>query len=119
MWDRQQLADLVTPDLTDLVMSYRSAVEKTSDENCEVLSFYSRLIGKDILKCFRRIALLCGGQYERNIGRIHEQLLQYAPELREVVEELYELYIHPSDNKQRLFKALDSVETRYSMTSRD
>jgi predicted nucleotidyltransferase len=117
IWDRRQLADMVTPDLAGLVISYRSALEKAGDENGEILSFYSRLIGKDILKCFRRVALLRGCPYQRNIGRIHEQLLQFAPELKEVVEELHDLYVHPSDDKQRLLTTLRRVETSSSLLS--
>jgi predicted nucleotidyltransferase len=110
-WDRQQLAALITPDLDDIVTSYRNGVERADEDNRELLCFYSRLIGKDILKCLRCIALLHGGEYERNIGRIYNQLLQYAPEVRGILHELYELYVHPSHDRQKLLRVLHDVET--------
>jgi predicted nucleotidyltransferase len=112
IWDRQRLAQLVTPDLADIVSSYRNALEQADDNDREVLHFYSRVVGKDILKCLRPIALLRGGRYERNTGNIYKQLLQYAPEQQAILSELHELYIHPSDDRQRLLKALYEVEKR-------
>jgi hypothetical protein len=43
--------------------------------------------------------------------------LQFAPELKEVVEELHDLYVHPSDDKQRLLTTLRRVETSSSLLS--
>lgn len=112
--ERQQLATMVTPDLTQILQSYRNAVESTDEDNEKLLLSYSRIIGKDILKCFRRIALLRGGQYERNIGKIYHQLLQYAPEQQELLHKLYDLYATPSYDKQRLLKVLDDAQTSVS-----
>jgi len=107
--DRKRHADMVTPDLTQIVTSYRNAVEKADEGDEHLLSFYSRLIGKDILKCLRRIALLRGGQYERNIGKIYQQLLHYAPERQELLHELFDLYSHPISDKQRLIQGLRHI----------
>jgi hypothetical protein len=97
---------MVTPDLVQIVESYRSAVQGLDTGDREHLCFYSRLIGKDILKCLRSTALLGGGQYERNIGRIYQQLLQYMPEHRDLLDELHELYAQPVGDRQRLLAAL-------------
>lgn len=115
-WDRRQLADLITPDLASIVLSYRSAMETANEENHQLLHFYSRLIGKDVLKCFRRIALLRGGQYERSIDGIYRQLLSYAPEHKEILAELYRLYVHPCDDRRRLLDTLHRVEASRSIT---
>jgi predicted nucleotidyltransferase len=110
-WNRQKLADLVTPDVEDILTSYRNALKRANGDDRKLLCFYSRLIGKDILKCFRRIVLLRGGQFERNISKIYDQTLQYVPEWKQVLQELHELYVHPSDDRQRLLKALRNVES--------
>jgi predicted nucleotidyltransferase len=107
--DRQKLVEMVTPDLAEIVKSYRSAVQNTDEGNEHLLFFYSRLIGKDILKCFRRVSLLSGGEYERSIDRIYHQLLQYTPERRELLHELFDLYTDPSSDRQRLLTALQDV----------
>lgn len=107
IWDRTELMHLVTPDLPELVRSYRNAVESTDEGDVERLRFYSRIIGKDFLKCYRRVALERGGAYERNIGRIYQQLLHYLPERRLLLDELYDFYSHPGDDKQRLLQVLD------------
>jgi predicted nucleotidyltransferase len=108
-WDRQKLAEMVTPDLPSIVHSYRTAVQALDIGDREHLCFYSRLIGKDTLKCLRRVALLGGGPYERNIDRIHQQLLQYMPEHQGLLDELHELYAQPAADRQRLLTALSSA----------
>ncbi len=107
--DRQRLIEMITPDLPYIIESYDLAVENTDEGNEQQLYFYSRLIGKDILKCLRRISLLSGGSYERNIGKIYDQLLQYAPERQELLHELFDLYTNPSSNRKRLLKVLRDV----------
>jgi hypothetical protein len=43
---RQQLIEMVTPDLVQIIESYRGAVERVDEGNEHLLCFYSRLIGK-------------------------------------------------------------------------
>ncbi|MBV9468794.1 MAG: hypothetical protein JOZ57_06075, partial [Abitibacteriaceae bacterium] len=71
--------------------------------------FYSRIIGKDILKCFRYAMLMRGGAYERNVTKIYNQLLDYTPERQELLHDLHELYIHPVIDKKKLLDVLNDV----------
>jgi hypothetical protein len=109
LWERQELAQLITPDLADLISSYGRAVAATDANDSAGLRFYSRVIGKDILKCYRRTAILNGGTYERNIGNIYRQLLGYMPEKQALLGELYDLYAQPSDDRQRLLQVLNAA----------
>gem|GEM_PF-6341472 len=107
--DRHQLAELVTPNLPEIIESYQSSVEHIDSSNQSSLSFYSRIIGKDILKCFRYAMLMRGGAYERNVTKIYNQLLDYTPERQELLHDLHELYIHPVIDKKKLLDVLNDV----------
>jgi predicted nucleotidyltransferase len=108
-WDRQALALLVTPDLAGIVESYTDAVSNSAVNDAERLRFFSRIIGKDILKCCRRTALLRGAAYERSIGKIYRQLLEYMPEQSALLHELHDLYQQPSSDRARLLRALEQA----------
>ncbi len=107
---RRQLAEMVTPDLPGIVKSYRRAVEAVDAKNERLLLKWSRLIGKDVLKCFRRISLLRSGGYERNVEAIYRQLLHDAPEHQELLRDLFNLYESPSSHGARLLEALRRAE---------
>jgi predicted nucleotidyltransferase len=108
-FDRELLADMITPDLEDIVQSYRAAIMRIAEHDEKKLRGYSRLTGKDVLKCYRRVALLSGGDFERNIDKIYEQLLHYLPEQRVLLGELHRLYTRPLADGQKLLDVLNSI----------
>jgi predicted nucleotidyltransferase len=104
---RHKLAKLVTPDGA-IVSDYRNTVARCDDQMR--LRFYSRVVGKDVLKLWRALALLSGGTYERTPTAIYQQLAGLVPERAELLRELHDLYLNPTGDKQRLLRVLDKVE---------
>jgi len=107
--DRAELARLVTPQTRALIRGYRAAVEDLAANNSDLLSRYARVVGKDLLRCLRQVALLRGGAYEKNIGAIYEQVLALVPEHRSLAEALYALYRDPCAGKDVVLQILDEA----------
>jgi predicted nucleotidyltransferase len=108
--ERGHLARLVTPGVADLIDSYRGMVEAAADDTDEdELRFYSRVTGKDLLKCLRFVILLRGGDYEPSIDGIYRQVSIYAPEFSALADELYRLYREPTSNRDAMLKAVSQA----------
>jgi predicted nucleotidyltransferase len=108
--DRRRLARLVTPDARVLIGSYRAALEHLEpDATPGLVARYARVTGKDLLKCLRGHALLCGAAYEKNIGAIYRQIGVYAPEYRQLADALYSLYRSPGPSKDAILQVLDQA----------
>src|SRR5262249_26195479 len=106
---RDELVRLVTPSLARLLVEYRAAVAQLGPADAERLRFYSRVIGKDLLKCLRGVILERGGTYERNIGAIAAQALEQFPEHAGTIATLYRCYRAPTSDRATLLHALASA----------
>lgn len=107
---RGSLARLVTPDLGELVTSYRGAAQQA--KAASELRFYGRVTGKDLLKGLRAVALLRGGEYERSSERIFRQAVALVPEHADLAGELYRLYCQSDPDRDHLLRVLAAVEAR-------
>jgi predicted nucleotidyltransferase len=108
---RERLIRLVTPDMAELIMDYRTAVRSLDERAApEQLRFYSRVTGKDLLKCLRAAALRRGGSYEQNIQAIYHQVSAYLPECAPTAHGLYQLYHTPTVERCTLLRVLDEAE---------
>ena len=104
------LTHLVTPDAASMIEAYRlgiAAIEKWDEEEAR---FWSRIVGKDLLKCLRAVSLRRGGDYEQSIVGIHRQIASYAPEPADLADLLIALYREPTTDLGRLRLALDMAE---------
>ena len=107
--DRAELARLVTPDWHALIGGYRACVVALDASERERLARYARVIGKDLLRCLRQVALLRGGPYDTSIEAIYEHVSALAPEHRSLAEALYGLYRRPDVDKQVVLRVLDEA----------
>ncbi len=115
--DRAALTHLVTPDAASMIEAYRlgiAAIEKWDEEEAR---FWSRIVGKDLLKCLRAVSLRRGGDYEQSIVGIHRQIASYAPESADLADLLIALYREPTTDLGRLRLALDMAEATLSTRS--
>ena len=103
---RDELIRLVTPSMSQLLPEYRVAVAQLAPDDVERLRFYSRIIGKDLLKCLRGIILRCGATYERNISAIAAQALAHFPEHAATITLLHRCYLAPTNDQTVLLEAL-------------
>jgi len=109
---RRKLADMLTPDLQGIVSRYQEAVRELPGDDEAMLMQWSRWSGKDVLKCLRREALLAGGTYERTIAGIHRQLRVHMPGRIELLDALYELYVRPEPDRERILAVLGLAEAQ-------
>lgn len=103
---RDTLIPLVTPPMAQLLSDYGEAVARLATEDSDQLRFYSRVIGKDLLKGLRGSALRRGAAYERNIAAIAEQALVYFPEHSATIAKLYHCYRSPTADRAALLGVL-------------
>ena len=73
--------------------------------------FASRIIGKDLLKVLRGVALLQGADYEASIPRIAAQVAQFVPVSAVVAAALLALYTEPSTKLDDIQRAATSAVT--------
>jgi predicted nucleotidyltransferase len=111
--DRAHLATLVTPDASALIQGYRTAVhDLTVGRDDGLLRQYSRVTGKDLLRCLRGIALVRGGTYEKSIEGIYAQVRILVPEHQPLAEKLFALYRTPVADKDPLLAVLAEADER-------
>lgn len=101
-----ELARLWTPNIDAILRDYRCALENLDLPAAEVMR-YSRLTGKDIMKCFQRTVLLRQGLIERSVERMHHNLKTYLPQYGEVMDTLWKLYRFPTDRREDVLAALE------------
>jgi predicted nucleotidyltransferase len=110
--DRRALARLVTPNPAEMVADYQAwGEELTATSSADEVRFASRIIGKDLLKVLRGLALLRGAPYEVTIPQIASQITAWAPEFAPVAEQLLACYVAPSTDPQHVRHALAMVHT--------
>lgn len=103
---REALIRLVTPSLSSILADYRAEVLRLDPGDGDQLRFYSRIIGKDLLKCLRGVILQRGDTYERNIGAIADQAMTHFTEHTATIETLYQCYSAPPSDRATLLRAL-------------
>ena len=103
---REALIHLVTPSLSNLLADYSTAVTRIDPEDSNQLRFYSRLIGKDLLKCLRGVILRRGDIYERNIVAIAHQAIAHFTEHAATIAMLYQCYSAPTSDRTTLLRTL-------------
>ena len=99
-----------------MIEAYRlgiAAIEKLDEEETR---FWSRIVGKDLLKCLRAVSLRRSGDYEQSIEGIYRQIVSYAPESADLADLLIALYREPTTDLSRLRLALSMAEGDLSIT---
>lgn len=115
--DRAELAALVTPNPLELIQGYRAAVQGIGvGHDDETLRLYSRVTGKDLLKCLRAIALRRGGAYEKSIERIYDQVTALVPEYWALADKLIALYRHPITDRDAVLAVLADADEQLRST---
>jgi hypothetical protein len=96
-----------------LIRQYRAGIGPLDQErDRDLLARYARVIGKDLLRCLRREAILRGGRYAQNVGAIVEEVAARVPEHRPLGQELHALYRNPGLDKGVVERVLDEAEAR-------
>jgi predicted nucleotidyltransferase len=103
---REALIRLVTPSMSSILSDYHTTVTHLDPGDGDQLRFYSRIIGKDLLKCLRGVILRRGDTYERNIGAIAAQALAHFPEHSMTIAMLYQCYSAPTSDRTTLLRTL-------------
>lgn len=102
-----ELARLWSPDIEAILRDYRAALENADIPTGEIIR-YSRLTGKDLMKCFQRTVLLRHGLIERSVERVHRNLKAYLPQYSELFDRLWNLYRYPTDRREDVLAALEA-----------
>jgi hypothetical protein len=108
---KSDLAKLTTPDFNKLMSAYRQRLK--SSQNSQELGQFGRLIGKDVLRCFRKYLVLRLGVYRKSATDIHGQLATYFPEKSETFNCLLRLYEHAVDRKEEILEILKMAQASY------
>jgi hypothetical protein len=111
------LAKLTTPDFNSLIAGFRQRLRGTL--NTEELGQLGRLIGKEVLKCFRKYLVLRFGVYRKNISDICNQLLMYFPKYSETLSCLLRIYEQPVERKEELLEILKMAQASYMSLEKD
>jgi hypothetical protein len=106
---RLSLAQLVTPDPAVMLPDYLAWVEELAAAAEEERRFASRIIGKDLLKLMRGVALLRGAPYEVDIAGMAAQIESYVPEAAEVAKHLFALYVDPTTDPEAIRRAASAA----------
>ncbi len=114
---RSVLAHQNTPLARDLCREYGAAVQRAADE-ATVLR-YSLLVGKDLLKCFRRHLILDHGIYETSIERIHHRLAEHYPKKVDTLDALPELYLRPTPNRMQVLRVIALAGAAWEQWTRE
>ncbi len=102
-----QLAALWHPDFDGILRGYETALRNPALPGDEVVR-YTRLTGKDMLKCFQRRLLLEHGIYERDMERVYGALKHHLPEEAPLFDRLWTLYRHPTADRGTALAALEA-----------
>lgn len=109
MVPRDTLVRLVTPSLPHILTTCREAVTHLDPTDGDQLRFYSRIIGKDLLKCLRGAVLRRGDTYERNIAAVATQALVHFPDHAPTITTLLRCYRTPLADRAVLLQILDAA----------
>ena len=105
------LAKLTSPDFSKLLAGYRQRLKGSLSK--EELGQFGRLIGKEVLKCFRKHLILRLGVYRKSATDIHNQLLMYFPGNSETFNCLLRIYEQPVERKEELLEILKMAQASY------
>ncbi len=104
-----ELADLWNPNIDFVLHNYRNKLMSINMSDTEIAK-YSRLTGKDVMKCFQRRVVLEHGFIERTIEKIYINLKKYIPDHSGTFEKLWRLYRLPTSNKEVIMTVIDECE---------
>ena len=110
-----ELANLWNPNLDLILKEYREELLSGKLSNEEIKK-YSRLTGKDIMKCLQRKILLEYGVWERSVYNMYNSLKEYIPEYSSLYDSLWDLYWLPTDDIERIIliiKQTELIKERY------
>jgi hypothetical protein len=102
------LARLCTPDYSKLMAGYRQQLKNSMND--DGLRRFGRLVGKDLLKCFRKHLILHRGVYRKSPQEIHSQLVMYFPDQSETFNCLLRIYERPVERKDELLQIVKMVQ---------
>ncbi len=102
-----QLADLWHPDIDGILRDYETALRNPTLPADEVVR-YTRLTGKDMLKCFQRRRLLEHGIYERDMEFVYEALRRHLPGDAPLFDRLWAMYCHPTAGRDAAIAVLEA-----------
>ncbi len=109
--DADELATLWSVRLSSIVPGYLEAVHRATDSS--VLRRWSRLVGKDIMKCWRTRLIEEEAVFYRSIEELHKELVRRWPAARGHFDALWMLYRYPTHEKRKIEDALRGAEAIY------
>ena len=109
IWNTE-LARLWTPDARAILRDYRSALAN-ADIPADEVNRYSRLTGKDMMKCFQIHVLLRYGLIERSVENVYRNLRTYLPQHGELFDRLWSLYRFPTSCREDVLAVLEACQS--------
>ena len=109
--EARELAEIWDVRLPAIVPGYTDAVRRAADEAS--LRRWSRLVGKDIMKCWRTRLLEEHGVFPRSITDLYAELIGRWPEVSDHFATLWKLYRYPTENRREIQDALLVAEKTY------
>jgi uncharacterized protein len=109
---KSTIARLTTPDFDRIVAGSRQRLKGSLDG--QELGQFGRLVGKELLRCFRKYLVLRLGVYRKSTTDIHNQLVRYFPEKGETFNCLLRLYEQPVERKDELLEILKMAQASHA-----
>jgi len=111
------LAKLTTPDFNSVIAGFRQNLKGSL--NAEQLGHLGRLIGKGLLKCFRKYLILKFGVYRKSAADTCNQLLMYFPNKSDLFNYLLRIHEQPAERKEELLEILKMAKAAYMVLEKD
>ncbi|MEM7012468.1 MAG: hypothetical protein AAF585_13405 [Verrucomicrobiota bacterium] len=104
-WSREKICEWVRREPVEVDHEFRSRLESAKGPRLTICAYK---VAKNLLRCFRQTAFLRGAEErEFSLGRLHRQLLDFVPEHRKDIEELYQILVDPNTGHERIVEILD------------
>lgn len=101
-----ELAALWDIRVGDMARQYEEAVRRAPTDR---LAGLSRVVGKDILTCWRIRLVTIHGVFDQAMPQLYDRLKVQWPEYNYLFEELWSLYRSPADDRERILSVLQSA----------
>lgn len=112
-YNKEELISLSSPMMSPLIESYRNGLTHPNLSPKEVIN-YSHWVGKDMLKCFRRLVIEQKNEFPKSASSIYASLLDIMPEEKALFDKLAQLASNPTDKVSVITNILDAMQDRMS-----
>lgn len=98
-----ELAGVWDIQVAGMARNYEDAVRRAPGDR---LAGLSRVVGKDLLKCWRMRLVTMHGVFDQAMPELYDHLKAQWPEYKDLFKELWSLYGNPVDNRECILRVL-------------